>query len=345
MAFQRIDLLPSYSHSERNAARERWGTDDGIQLSEKVHQMIRDGGGEDFLEGEFEAGRLGFIEDRWDLRGLSLFQEHIEFPEDDNFENIDFTYGDFYHCIFIGACFPQTHFGFTNFYNVEFSNCLFAFAHFYGARLEKCKFINCDFVEHNGFTNCSFSETAFQDCFFDSNKFFDCKFDGAVVFKNSSSRYRLLLKARRFNTSIGSISAIYQGIKDAYAAGEVWRQVRRYRFLQYKANTRHDIRGTEKLSAYTWEYIAGYGLRPLRVLISLGSLYLAAYLWFSYLLGEWDKSAILVAGALFTFGANTELLNGMSIINHIFYIFLSFLGISLSALFVTVMANVLLQDR
>ena len=50
MAFTRIDLLPHNDLEERNAARERWGTDEGREISERITELIRKGASEDFLQ-------------------------------------------------------------------------------------------------------------------------------------------------------------------------------------------------------------------------------------------------------------------------------------------------------
>lgn len=232
---------------------------------------------------------------------------------------------------------------------MEFRNCLFAFAHFYGATLERCRFVDCDFIEYNGFSNCEFRETVFEDCFFDDSKFHDCKFGDSVVIRNTKSRrsFALLHKAARFNSILEKkhISTIYQGIKDAYSAGEVWKLSRRYRFLQNKFYTKYHLEGVEKIGGYFWEYLSGYGLKPVRVLGWLGILFVSSYCWFSFCLGNWKDTIILAAGALFTFGAKSELLEQLSTLNRVIYICLAFAGVSLTALFVTVMANVHLNDR
>jgi hypothetical protein len=57
MPFHRIDLLPNYDHDQAWKSRERWAEDGDV--SAKVIELIRDGGGEDFLESEFERGQLG----------------------------------------------------------------------------------------------------------------------------------------------------------------------------------------------------------------------------------------------------------------------------------------------
>jgi Pentapeptide repeats (9 copies) len=351
MTFQRIDLLPRYDLDARNKVRSRWKSDEGTALQEKIIELIRKGAGEDFLQWDFESGQLGFMEDYWDLAGIQLFKQEIEFPKGDNFENIDFSYAQFWHCIFISATFPQTHFAFTKLYNVEFRECLFAFAHFYGASLEKCKFINCDFVDENGFFNCEMSDTRFENCFFDKNKFSDCKFDEAVEFSFSKHPRVCGLLAQTssgFNAPLQkqSISTIYRGIKDGFGAGEVYNKARDYLFLQHQAYTRFNRRGIlNKAKAYFWELIAGYGLKPIRVLASLIALFLIVSSWFAYRLDSIQDSLIFSSGAFLTFGARAELLKKMTLFDHVVYIISAFFGVSLIALFVTAMANVLLKDR
>ncbi|MGZ4107170.1 MAG: pentapeptide repeat-containing protein [Tumebacillaceae bacterium] len=348
MPFHRIEMLPNFDALEARQTRSRWNDADGIK--DKIVELIRAGAGEDFLQGEFEAGRLGFVRDQWDLAGIDLFKEEIEFPKNDSFENIDFSYAKFWHCIFSNATFPQTHFTFARLYNVEFRNCLFGFAHFYGATLEKCKFINCDFVEENGFSNCEFIDVRFDDCFFNKNKFVDCRFDENVHFTSSKGERRLGLlvapssgfKERMEETNI---SGIYRNIKDCYFAGQVYVQVRKYLFLQHQAYTRYNRLGRfNKLKRYVWEIVAGYGAKPIRVLLCLGVLYLLVSFRFSYALGDVKDGILLSSGAFLTFGAKSDLLASMGLFDNCLYIASAFVGISMVALLITVMANVLLKD-
>jgi hypothetical protein len=265
MPFNRLDLLPNYDRNEASKSRKRWNENE--DLRDKILALVRKGGGEDFLQWDFENGNLGFMEDQWDLAGITLFNEEIEFPEGDNFENIDFAHSEFWHCKFYGATFPQTHFPFARFYNVEFKNCLFGFAHFYGAKLEKCRFVSCDFVEENGFSNCELIDTKFIDCFFNKRKFTDCRFDENVSFswrrdgrvpRNTNSDFKETLEDT-------AVSGIYRCIKDGYLSGEVYHLVRKYLFLQQQAFTRYNRVGFDRARALCWEIIAGYGVKPIRV--------------------------------------------------------------------------------
>jgi hypothetical protein len=158
----------------------------------------------------------------------------------------------------------------------------------------------------------------------------------------------LRTRATKFSSTLDrkDVSGIYRGLKDAFQAGRVHPESRRYLFLQQQAYTRYNLTGyLDKAGALAWEWLAGYGLRPLRVLSAFVILYLLALIWFSLRLGRLDDSLILSAGGFLTFGAKTDLLNTLSLWDHIVYVVSAFLGISLIALFITVMANVHLRNK
>ncbi len=349
MPFHRIDVLPNYRAEKATCSRKRWA-EDSEAVKDKVLDLIRKGAGEDFLQWDLENGNLGFMEDQWDLAGIDLFKEEIEFPSGDNFENIDFSFANFWHCKFRNATFPQTRFTFTRLYNVEFHDCLFGFAHFYGATLEKCKFINCDFVEENGFSNCELIDTKFQNCFFNKNKFTDCRFDENVTFTTTKGKREggLLVKpnSRFLEQMDGSaVSGIYRNIKDGYLAGQVHVNSRKYLFLQHQAYTRYNsVSIFERSKRFCWELLAGYGVKPMRVLICFMALFAIICLWFSYRLGSVQEGLLLSAGAFLTFGAKADLLSNLGVFDYLLYISAAFSGIALISLFVTVMANVLLKE-
>jgi hypothetical protein len=60
---------------------------------------------------------------------------------------------------------------------------------------------------------------------------------------------------------------------------------------------------------------------------------------------DFPDALLLTCGGLFTFGAKADLLDSMNIFYHLVYISSSFVGISLTALFITVIANVLMRER
>jgi uncharacterized protein YjbI with pentapeptide repeats len=303
MPFHRIDLLPNYDHDQAWKSRERWAEDGGV--SAKVIELIRDGGGEEFLEREFERGQLGFMKDRWDLAGLRIFNEDIKFPKGNNFKSINLSYAQFWHSKFDNAAFFQSYFGFVRLFNVEFCNCVFAYSQFYGAQLEECKFINCEFVGESGFSNCEILDTKFDNCFFDKNKIFDCKFDENVLFV-AAQRGKLIglrsTPSSNFKSTVenADISGIYCGIKEAFISGQIFAQARKYFFLQQQAYTKYSrVWFVDKAKGYLWEFVAGYGVKPSRVLISLAVLFILVAAQFAYLVDSIEQGMLFSAGAFF----------------------------------------------
>ena len=138
---------------------------------------------------------------------------------------------------------------------------------------------------------------------------------------------------------------IFKGIKEAYEAGGASGQRRLYLFRQMQSVTRYNTGSLQgRLSGYVKEYVAGYGVRPTRVLMAMIGTLLASTLMFS---GRFNFSdaLVLAAGALFTFGAKSDSLAILGPGYQILYIATAFLGVSLTALFVTVLANVWFREQ
>lgn len=340
--FTPIHLLPRFDPEKLDSYQKRWETDQGPALRDKILEKIREGAGEDFLQWDFENGKLGFLESQWDLKGINIFKEEPNFPTDGSgwFEATDFSYSQFYHSKFRDAVFSAD-FSFARIYNCEFVDCTFSFSGFYGATLEKVKFINCDFVERNGFTNCDFREVEVKNCFMPENIFIDCRFDASTRVDDPIDKPRLM----KLTFDKKGLAEIFQGIKDAYTAGGVVKQARTYFFRQMQAITRYNAAGLrDSLSGYLFEYVAGYGVRPLRVLITLFVLLVLGVAIFSPQVG-FHNALILTAGGFFTFGGYIDLLRSLCIWYQLWYIFTAFLGMILTGLYVTVWANVWLRER
>lgn len=337
-----LHLLPDAASPDSVKFKNRWETPEGRELHERIMQMIRKGAGEDFLQWDFEQHRLGFIEHMHDLRGFSFFNEEIVFPRDETFEHIDFSYGKFYHSKMTNALFECT-MDFTKFYNCTFTKCMFWFNNCYACHFERVRFVDCDFIEHNSFTNCSFVSTTFENTFFHRNVFRDCKFD------TKTSIPQLLRKPASEKKDVeledAALADLYQGVSEAYVCGGATRKARRYLFLRHQAATRYNNESCgQKLQGLMVEYLMGYGLKPVRVLSWMFLLYLASLGAFCTTLGFRD-ALLLSCGALFTFGAKADLLNALSFGYQLLYILTSFVGVVFVALFVTVLANVLLRDK
>jgi len=230
---------------------------------------------------------------------------------------------------------------------VTFKKCVFALAHFYGCEFEKCRFEDCDFVDENGIFNCDIRETSFVNCFFNKNKFMNCRFDENVKFLNTNTPlvHGLLRRSGDFNDELmtDQIAGIYHGIKDGFADGEIFNKARDYAFLQHQAYTRYNK--PFSAGAYLWEFIAGYGLKPLRVLLALCAAFGFFFTWFLVRLGNVSDSLLVAAGAFLTFGAKAELLARLALVDQVVYILGALCGVSLIALFITVLTSVLLKDN
>jgi len=340
--FTRIDLLPQYDAKESSKYQERWDNSAGQCLRDKILKMIKNGAGEHFLQWDSEQGKLEFLEDACDLRGINFWKEDITFPISDNFKGIDFSYAQFYHSKFRNATFLSTTFNFTRLYNFEFVNCVFSFTSFYGATLEKVRFINCDFIEHNSMTNCNFSESKCENCFFPTRLFFDCRFDETTAVDTPIDKPSSTVKTRLNKTDLAEI---YSGIKESYAAGAIFEKSRQYFLKQKRCITRHNAKNLwEKIGGYFLELIAGYGTKPIRVLITMLVVFVPYSLFFIHKLGI-SKGLMLSAGAFFTFGANTNYLQTLYFCFKVLYIAEAFSGISLIALFITVLAKNWFEEK
>lgn len=339
--FTPIHQLSRSSETDAAALRGRWDTPDGQRLAQHILDRIREGAGEDFLQGEFEQRRLGFLEHDHDLRGLSLFQETITFPEQDNFEDIDFAYSRWFHSTFRNGYFNAS-FAFAELFNCQFEDCTFHFARFYGTQLENVRFMRCQFIERNAFTNCECSALQIRQSFYGEPLFVDCRFDAATVVEDPTDR------SSRFTTQVldrSRLVAIFRGIKEAYAAGDIPERSRLYFFRQMQASRRYNTPSrVRRWASLFMEVVAGYGVRPLWVLRAMGATLIVDYLIFACRIGL-RAALILAPGAFFTFGAGTDALNRAPWGWWLWYVLTAFIGVCLTALFVTVLANVWLRER
>src|SRR5262249_26159652 len=98
--FVPIHMLPRFDHTERDRFQNRWEKPQGQSDHDRILTLIRAGAGEDFLQRAFERGQLTTIENMWDLRGIKIHSENLDFPPGDSFEAIDFSYANFYHTTF-----------------------------------------------------------------------------------------------------------------------------------------------------------------------------------------------------------------------------------------------------
>ena len=102
--FQPIHILNTNTE-ELKKYQERWQTDKGRKIQEYIVKKIKVGAGEDFLQYDYEVGKLPILENEWDLKGIQIWKLDITFPKNDTFEAIDFSYSRFWHSKFKNAAF------------------------------------------------------------------------------------------------------------------------------------------------------------------------------------------------------------------------------------------------
>src|SRR2546421_10540797 len=143
-----IHALRQSAVADARRARGRWDTAEGRATLERVMDLIDSGAGEDFLQADFEAGRLPALTDMWDLKGIYIGNQEWTFARDDTFEAIDFSFGRFRNVRFTNAYFQST-FKYAWLKECRFVNCTFLFTYFYGTEFDDVGFEGCDFLEFN----------------------------------------------------------------------------------------------------------------------------------------------------------------------------------------------------
>jgi len=336
--FRPIYLLPQFNAKEISKYRDRWNSREGRELHNTILQKIRDGAGEDFLQWDFDQGKLQFLEDMWDLKGIEIFNESIKFPIKDNFGGIDFSYARMYHSKFKKATFVGTvSFSFAILHNLEFVNCIFLHTHFFGTTLEKLKFSNCDFIEGNKITNCDIIDTRFENCFYADRLFFDCKFDELTSFGRPRSKPNYENAKQEIRKE--KLTSIYAGIRESYQDGNIITKSREYYYRQKRCKTRYNAKTLrEKIIRYFLELLTGYGVKPFRVLMSMLFSFVIFSIFFVIKFGFSD-GLMMSAGAFFTFGANVDFLLFSGLFVKLLYIAEAFIGISLTALFIVILSR------
>lgn len=314
-----------------------------MELHEYILGKIRAGGGEHMLEADFQDGKLEILEDEYDLRGINLQNETINFPKTDNFNAVDLSYSEIWNSKFKNAYF-YTSMSFVKLNDCTFERCTFVCNSAYGTIFDKVTFIDCDFLEGNSFTNCLFRNATFKNTFFSENVFYDCSFDSATSICDLPP---LPINSTNSSVKIENYqkTEIYLSISEAYGSAGVFGLSRDYQFLYNKFLTRYSHSSLMNLIAgYTSELLAGYYLRPLRPLIALCIWFTVVFVLFCTQI-DINKAFILSSGALLTFGAEANLLDSMSLFFKILYVMTSFIGISFTALFITVLANISIKSK
>lgn len=279
MAYIPISQLKQFDLEEKELVTSRWETNEGEAYKEYITELIRNGGGEDLLEWDFQNGKYGtFLKSENDLRGFTFWKEDIQFPRADNINALDFSYSEFWHSTFRNACWNATHF-FTRFYNCKFIDCQFHYSSFLGCQFENCEFVRCDFIQGCRFTNCDFENSSFNQLFTSNQTFMDCRFSSSVAISSPREKPNDEFWKVSFEKTL--LKDFYISLRDAYQTGGAHDEEWNYYYLAKQADTRYNSRNlSDKISKlFFQEYLMGYGEKPFRsLLVSLGVVLLFSVL-------------------------------------------------------------------
>lgn len=342
--FTQIHILMQANKADRKKYKDRWATAEGSEAQDKIIEILRKGMSEILLEPDFQKGISELLEGPGDLRGISFNDVEINFPQNGTIEGINFSHALLRNCKFTNVSFINVVFDFTDFYGCEFNNCEFKYTAFYASTIEKCVFVKNDFVINNSIVNSRLNDTQFEGLFIPANIFFDCIFNETVsvtvptdrAFKETNSE--ILLD----KTALGEI---YKALKEGYTAGDVIKKSREYFFKEKQSIARYNFKNPlGKAIEFLIEIIAGYGVRPGRVFMTTITIFACYSAVFVHHFG-WRQGMLISAGAFCTFGASSSCISNAPSWLETVYILESFSGISLMALFMTVLVNLWFRER
>lgn len=338
-----IYLLPQNGNKESEHYQNRWKTKEGIRTKYHILNHLRSEASEHFLQKDFIEKKLPLLDSAIDLRGLYLEDEHIKEQHPKTLQNVNLSYSFITHSKFTEVTFPEMLFHFATLRNITFINCIFKATSFYASRFQNVSFIDCDFIEHVDFRNCRFYDARFKNIFFETSIFYNCKFDEDTVIgklnpTSQNAKKQLIIDKKEY-------AELYKGIKNGYSDGSVINKQREYYFLERQSITRYNTDNLHtKFGNYFLEFIAGYGIRPIRVLLCMIIIFLVFSEIFITKIG-FPAGLLMSAGAYLTNGTDTQYLENIGLLYQVLYIIESFLGIIFSALFITVMANLWFSEK
>lgn len=320
---------------------ERWHNPDYHSAVERIKTMLSNGAGEDFLQADFEEGRFPFLDDMWDLRGISLVNSVVQAEQGERalFESLNFAHASFYNITFRNVSFEQCGFRHARFEKCKFIDCIMVYGGFFGAGFENVVFQNCDIGEGASFLNCELRGTHFENCFLPSYAFRDCCFDEGTDLGNLVYE-RKISQATTFKIEPNQRASFFREVRFAYKAGGAISGSRKWFREEMKARTRHN---TPSFGRRLWrlivlEWLSGYGQSPGRVLIVMGLCLVAGWALFAKFVG-WKDGLLVASGAFFTNGARSDLLNSLGWLERVTYVSLGFLGVFLMGMFIVVLAS------
>ena len=341
-----IHTHPLFDPDEKKRLQDRWENEQvspgSLTCQQKIENWISQGANRYLL---YRGDELPILEGEWDFRGIRISDISTEYPPGvDHFKGKSFQYAELWRCHFKKAVFFSSSFSFARLYDCTFEDCTFSFAGFFAARLEKSHFIRCDFFEECEIDNIMMLDGSISQCHFSTSTHIrDCHFDDLTkVGELNLDSY--LNATPPYRTPNAMLSSLYRSFQLAYEASGAEELAFEFNWKGRCAFTRHNLKSWRRVFNIVNELLTGYGLRPIRPFLSMIILYVAAVACFATKVPAED-GVFIAGGALFTFGAGIEQVSRLGLIWRVLYISLSFLGISLTSLLVTTLANRLFRSR
>lgn len=323
----------------RQHFRDRWKTEEGKKLKEELLPAIASGKAES-VQHVLQSGSEDFFDGSHDLRGFHLVNFKLYRPQNELLKGATLNYSRLREARITRAAFESTFCNFVDSVRTRFDDCSFVRATFYCATFEDCVFENCNFLDRDTFSNCSFKNVTFENCFFETDIFTDCEFDERTKvtgIRHVSHRFTYMNESvKKFDNRY--LSSFYRGMHEAYDAGHASAMARQYMFMEKQAYTRYNTRSWfHKLTHYFLEYTNGYGIRPVRGLVTAGVLF---SFFTAIFIARFGPTGFLIsAGGFFTFGADTDLLSTVGFGYHLLYFFESFMGVTTTSVFIVTLTN------
>jgi hypothetical protein len=239
-----------------------------------------------------------------------------------------------------------------------YEDCAFLVTTLDWVTFERCTFRRCLFksclIEHSRFVDVTFEQCLFEG----SMSFHNCQFEGSgqasqmlqAGFHGCSGVDVLLdCSLNRWITFTGNTPRqafrFYEQLQNAYTVGDALSQARYFAFELEAIYTRRQ-QGKYRYLRLADEWVTGYRLRPLRMLISILvclTLFACIYAFtMPELRGSPDKAMMLSAGAFYTFGmvegTQVTLHHGLAVI----FVFEAFLGVLMNGLLLMTLQTFLL---
>ncbi|MBZ5488954.1 pentapeptide repeat-containing protein [Halomonas aquamarina] len=239
--------------------------------------------------------------------------------------------------VFSEKVFERISFKDTDFRNIRFLRCQFKQCLFAGASFSDCEFIDCRFFETNT------SKLRVTRCLLDPKDFknnFDLIDDTNIAIGLYQSLYKNASDEHQPDHSIESLYQMERA-KHAHLDSQKKRNV---------ITRREYLKG--KIRHWMYDFVTGYGLRPLRVVrllfIVVGLFSTLNFLFDSLIFGE-NGSLSFVDSIYFTVVAITTLGFGdivpITTAGRVFVTFQALLGFVAMSLFLSAIVNIALRSR